>query len=97
MSERLPKIGNKDAKEWCDRWDLSTHVAKLGLCGEFGVAYQTGKNYRALNRAAPVRSDYRIPPDTTWQDQLEVLMKLNELIAVHQERPTEISIGKSVV
>jgi len=92
MSERLPKVASKDAREWCDRWDLSTHIGKLGLCEEFGIAYQTGKNFRALNRAVPVKSDYKLPPDSTWQEQIDVLVELNKLIAVHQERPTEISL-----
>jgi len=92
MSERLPKVATKDAREWCDRWDLSTHTGKLGLCEDFGIAYQTGKNFRALNRAVPIKSDYKLPPDSTWQEQIDVLVELNKLIAVHQERPTEISL-----
>ena len=93
MSTRLfPKVGSKEARQWCDRWDLGTHLEKLSLCEDFGAAYGTAKNFRVFNRAKLVKPDYKLPPDSTWQEQIDVLVELNKLIAVHQERPTEISL-----
>ncbi len=93
MSTRLlPKVGSKEAKQWCDRWDLSTHLEKLTLCEDSGVAYGTAKHFRVFNRAKLVKNDYRLPPDTPLWEQFEILMQLNKLVAVHQEVPSEISL-----
>ena len=92
MASRLPTIATKEARLWCDKWDSSTHIEKLGLCEEMGIAYQTGKNFRVFNRAAPVKNDYRLPPDTPLWEQFEILMHLNKLVAIHQQVPTEISL-----
>jgi hypothetical protein len=93
MSARLlPKVGSKEAREWCDRWDLSTHLEKLGICEKYGVTYGVGKNFRVFNRASRIKNDYRLPPDTPLWEQFDILMQLNKLVAVHQEVPTEISL-----
>ena len=92
MASLLPTVGGKEAKIWCDKWDCSTHLEKLQLCEDSGIAYQTGKNFRAINRALPVKQNYKIPPDSSWQEQIDILVELNKLIAVHQEAPTEISL-----
>ena len=92
MASRLPAVGSKEARAWCDKWDSSTHLEKMDLCQSFGIAYQTGKNYRVFNRALPVRNDYKLPPDTPLWEQFEILMQLNKLVAIHQQIPTEISI-----
>jgi hypothetical protein len=64
----------------------------LRLCEDMGIVYQTGKNFRAMNRAATVCNDYKLAPDTPLWEQFEILMQLNKLVAIHQQVPTEISL-----
>jgi len=88
----LPRVGTRKAREWCAVWDASTHLEKFALCIKSGVAYQSGKNFRLANRAKFVKQTYTIPPDSSWQEQIDILIQLNKLIAVHQKFPTEISL-----
>ena len=88
----LPKVGSKEARTWCDQWDIATHLDKLTLCEDFGVTYGVAKNFRVFNRALPVKNDYRLPPDTPLWEQFEILMQLNKLVAIHQQVPGEISL-----
>lgn len=93
MASHLPVVGSRESQAWCNKWDEATHREKLWLCEDYRIVYQTGKNFRTMNRALPVKNDYKLPPDTALWEQFDILMQLNKLVAVHQQVPTEISIA----
>ena len=85
-------IGTKEAKAWAEEWDAATHLGKIDLCQRAKVSYQLGKDFRCACRSQDVKTDYKLPPDSTWEEQIEIFKKMDKLVAFHQKVPHEISI-----
>lgn len=92
MAKIMPDIGTKEAEQFCQTWDRATHVDKLALCNDIGIAYQTGKNYRHIWGGRNFKPEYNVPPDSSWAEHLSVFKQMDKLIAFHQQMPTEISV-----
>ncbi len=90
--QKLPAKGTPEAKEFCGKWDLASAPDKLRLCEQYGAAYKTGKNFRAINRALSFKPSYRQPIDVSWEERLDIFKKMDKLVAFHQFTPSEISL-----
>jgi len=48
--------------------------------------------YGIKRKEAIVTSNYKLPPDASWEKHLEVIKQMDSLVAIHQKIPTEITI-----
>jgi len=93
MKRKLPKVGTEEAVQFCQLWDISTHAGKMELTDKYSVSYQQARDYRCNCRGAEVmKRDYKLIPDVPWEEQLDTFKKMDKLVAIHQQFPTEITI-----
>lgn len=88
----VPEIGSQDSRQLCDLYDAATHLTKLDLATERGISLDTLKHYRSACRAAFVKRDYKLPPDSSWEEHIDIFKRMDKLVAFHQKTPTEITI-----
>jgi hypothetical protein len=71
---------------------MATHIEKLGLSALYDVSYQTAKNYRSAIGSVNIHQSIPLPEDASWEKHLEIIQGMDELIAIHQLVPSEITI-----
>lgn len=71
MQRKLPKLGTKEAEEFCRVWDKGNHEDRLRLCASCdGVSFDTARHFRANTGIK------RPEPSFTLQEEPEVIVKL---------------------
>ncbi len=50
------------------------------------------KDFGIKRQIAVVTTDYKAPPDATWEEHLAIIKSMDKLVAIHQQVPTEITI-----
>ena len=71
---------------------MATHIEKLGLSALYGVSYQTAKNFRNSCIAVNVHENISLPADASWEKHIEIIQAMDDLVAIHQRIPTEITL-----
>jgi len=91
MKRKLPEIGTDEAKAWVEEWDSQTHQGKMKLCQWCHIKYQSGKNFR---RSCQIKqlAEKQVLHKASWEEHIETIKKMNDLVALHQYVPTEISL-----
>jgi len=92
MKRKLPELGTEEAKKWAEEWDAATHLGKMELCQRFEVSYQLGKDFRCACRVKPPPLPQYPSKKASWEEHLEVIKSMDNLVALHQYAPTEISL-----
>jgi len=93
---KLPAIDSVEAREFCKAWDTGTHIDKLKLCRAYEVDYTQGGNYRSKCKVLEIPQESYSIPDYDWEEQLDRMIKMDELVAYHMQFPTEITIELKV-
>jgi hypothetical protein len=96
----LPKKGTKDWEDEVKFYQNSTKDQRDARATELKYqdrhVYQNAMQYRGihLSRAAvvPVKTNYELPPDSTWERHIQVIKDMDSLVAFHQKIPTEVTI-----
>ncbi len=94
-------IPRKGTKEW-DRevtfYQNSTKAQREERAKKLGYqdanSYGIQMNHRGVHmpeKKVP-KTDYQLPPDSSWEKHLKVIKEMDELVAFHQKIPTEVTI-----
>lgn len=80
---------------FCRMWDEATHFERLELAEKWGMTYDEARSFRNSQKyKKPKRNKF--PPDTSWEEQIEIIKNMDKLIAYHQYVPSEISVNLKV-
>jgi len=93
MNRKLPQINSEEAVNFCQGWDIATHEAKLNLCRDMDVSYQMGKDFRSACRVSELPPKFKRLESQSWEEHIETIKKMDDLVAYHQRVPTEITIS----
>jgi len=95
----------EETKEWRDLiaiYPTSNIKVRDKLAKDYGygnrINFQTVMQRRNIfidqNRIEPVvTTDYKLPPDASWEEHLRIINEMNQLVDSHQKVPTELSIN----
>jgi hypothetical protein len=68
----------------------------MDIAKQFSLGVRCVKDNLSYNqikrRTTTITSDYKLPPDASWEKHIEVIKAMNNLVAIHQQVPTEINI-----
>lgn len=45
-----------------------------------------------LQKTPEITSDFKLPPDSTWEDHLDIIKKMDKLVAFHQKLPQQVTL-----
>ncbi len=95
----LPKIGTKEWEEEARFYESSTRSQRDKRARELGYGdrnnYGMQMNKRGVHLKSdnpPITTDYKLPPDSTWEAHIETIQRLSELVAFHEQVPNELTI-----
>ena len=79
---------NRKAKElgFSDRISFQTVMARRGI----RLADQEKED--TLSETPKIITDFKLPPDASWEEHLRIIKELNGLVAFHQKLPQEVTI-----
>lgn len=95
----LPEIGTPEWDAEVKFYQHSTLKQRVKRAKELGYknkdTYQTVMARHGVHLEydiPPLTSDYQLPPDSSWEEHLEIISAMSKLVAFHQEVPNEINI-----
>jgi hypothetical protein len=95
----LPKADSKEWNEEVKFYESSTKEQRTKRSKELGydtrANYQTKMAQRGVHLIAdnpPITTDYKLPPDSTWEEHLAAIRAISKLTAFHVQVPNEITI-----
>ena len=97
----LPKQGTVEWDAESEFYRNSTKKQRTKRAQELG--YKSSNHYSTvMNRLGvhlnkdieipEIDTDYKLPPDSSWEEHLECIKGMDKLVAYHQKIPTEINI-----
>jgi len=85
--------------ESCSDDELAQLTSKYGYVNKHSFTNSVRKRYGLLRWRSIIKTptenvctDYKLPPDSSWEEHLDVIKGINKLVAFHQELPSEINI-----
>ena len=95
----LPKVGTKEWEQEVKFYHNSTREERTKRAKELGYynrdSYQTQMTKQGILLKAdnpPIATDYKLPPDSTWEEHLKAIKQLSKLTAFHEQVPNELTI-----
>jgi hypothetical protein len=95
----LPKIGTPAWDKEIKFYETSTRDQRDKRSKELKFnsrhVYQSAMEQRGVllkQDAPPITTDYRLPPDSSWEEHLNAIRSLSKLTAFHMQVPNEITI-----
>lgn len=104
--DTLPDRVTQEAKDLithyqtCSLTDLDKLASEYGYANRRSFRNNMRKKYGVLRwqalsetKTEYVSTDYKLPPDSSWEEHLETIRAMEKLVAYHQQVPEEISIS----
>jgi len=97
----LPKIGTEQWDAEVEAFTKSTPEWRRNRAKELGYAnansYATKMNHYGVHLSKsqitpPITSDYKLPPDSSWEEHIRIIRDMEKLVDYHRKVPNEVTI-----
>ncbi len=93
-ARKFPREGTPEFAEVKRRYedgeDLHDIASSIGM--KFNAVKDKLHDLGIKRQTAIVTSDYKVAPDASWEEHIDIIKSMDKLVAIHQLVPTEITI-----